>query len=134
MDPARLTGHLPMPADAGPTGPIEEPTEELNRLSSGSGPSPKPAPRKGFLAGLAGVCAIALVLMPIVLVAALLFSHTRGMPGPHPVTIWAQVVGGVVAIPLYRLATTRLGPVRLVCGLALPVLFVLLLWLFWWST
>ena len=111
MDPARLSGRLPLP-------PADEPTEEFARVTGR---------RQGFRAACAGVLTAALVLLALALLVALFASLAMGMPGPHPVMIGAHVAAAVAGVLLYR--WSRRGP----AFLGLVAILALSLWFFWWA-
>ena len=123
MDPARLSGELPLPADPPAGEPADEATHEFARIN---------ARKQGFRTACAGVITVAVVLLGLGLLAALFVSLANGMPGPRPLNLGAHLAGAVLAVPLYR--WTRRGSWRGLAFLGLVVILGLLLWLFWWST
>ena len=116
MDPARLTGRLPLP-------PPDEPTEELARVGDR---------KPGLRTFCAGVITAALLLLGLGLLTALFVSYGFGVPGPRPLALGAHLAGAVLAVPLYR--WTLRGSHRGLAFLGLVVLLGLLLWFFWWAT
>ena len=116
MDPARLTGRLPMP-------PPDEPTEEFARIADG---------KPGWRTVCAGMITAAVLVLALGLLVALLVSLAYGMPGPQPLSLGAHLAGAVLAVPLYR--WVKRGPRRGPALLGLVAILGLLLWLFWWST
>jgi predicted anti-sigma-YlaC factor YlaD len=104
---------------------MEAPTDAL--------PAPAARPPRSLVAGTAGVLTAVLVLLGIGMAVAQVVGAAQHHPGPGALAVGAHVAGAVVGIWCYRLASRRSGLVRWLGFVALPVLVVVLLWVFWWS-
>ena len=100
---------------------IEAPTDALPARQS-----------RSVVAGTAGVLTAVLVLLGIGMVVAQIVGAVQHHPGPGALAVGAHVAGAVVGILCYRLVG-RSGFVRWLGFVALPVITVGLLWVFWWS-
>ena len=104
---------------------METPTDAL--------PAPAARPPRSLVAGTAGVLTAVLVLLGIGMVVAQVVGAAQHHPGPGALAVGAHVAGALMGIWCYRLATRRSGPLRWLGFVALPVLILVLLWVFWWS-
>jgi predicted lipid-binding transport protein (Tim44 family) len=95
-------------------------------------PAPTARPHRSVVAGTAGVLVAVLVLLGIGMLVAQVVGAAQHHPGPGALAVGAHVAGAVVGIWCYRLAGRRSGLVRWLGFVALPVLIVALLWIFWW--
>lgn len=111
--------------------PVTENADE--RMASPTEPIATPKrPGGGLVSGVAGVVACVLVIMAAGMIVAQLAGGHDHQPGPGAAAVTWHVVGALAGIVGYRW-TRRSGVIRLVGLLAVVVIAVLLLWLFWWS-
>lgn len=100
--------------------------------------APKPAPRRERLVarmwrGVSGAFAMGLVLLAIATVVVQWYARGRGLPGPGWDVVaghWLVAVLGVVA---QVFADRRRGWVAALCSLAVLVVGLAGLWIYWWA-
>jgi hypothetical protein len=112
----------------------EQPGPDVPASAGTDRDRPSGGHRQGALTAFAGVLAAALVLLGVGELVALAVSSSMGSPGPRPQAIAAQLVGALLAVPLYRWAGRRRGLARALAVLGLVAVLGLLLWWFWWTT
>jgi hypothetical protein len=104
----------------------QETADEMTTL-----PAPAARPARSVITGTAGVLVAVLVFLGVGMVVAQVVGAAQHHPGPGALAVGAHVAGAVVGIWCYRLVR-RSGLVRWLGFAALPVLIVVLLWVFWW--
>jgi predicted anti-sigma-YlaC factor YlaD len=111
-----------------------ETSEDMTTVATPTDAPPTPATRRprSVVAGTAGVLVAVLVFLGLGMLVAQVVGAAQHHPGPGVLAVGAHVAGAVVGIWCYRLASTRSGLVRWLGFVALPVLVVVLLWVFWW--
>lgn len=113
------------------TQPLPEPDTEAPAKTVAVKGKTKP-PGGGLVPGIAGTALCVLLIMAIGLIIAQLVGHDGSKPGPGGVIVGAHVAAAVVGVVCYRF-TRRPGLGRLIGFVAILVIVVLVLALFWWS-
>jgi hypothetical protein len=90
-------------------------------------------PRSGFWRELSGALAGGVVVLAAIVLVLEVISWSRGVPGLGWIVLVGHVVGAVLAVVAQRQLDRRVGRSALVAGLALGVVVVAVLVLFWWS-
>jgi hypothetical protein len=91
-----------------------------------------PRRQSGFWRELSGALAAGIVLLTAVVLVLDVISWARGVPGLGVWVLVGHVVGSVLAVIAQRQLDRRQGRPALLAGLALGVVVVAVLVLFWW--
>lgn len=111
-----------------PTDTETTPTDELPTT-----PTPAETRRPARTNAIAGVLTGVLVIMGVGMLVAQIVSAVNGQPGPGALAVGAHLAGAVIGVCCYQVAIRRTGRLKVAALVVLPLVIVVLTWVFWLS-